>query len=184
LILIRLAAAPKSTYADREPESKYMHDDGGPSYWWKDALVVRLQKQIRRDLPDGAIEEKILSRIGKREPALVLRFERFFSKQRFGTFTNADDLLRQFSKNERRRRALLSGVKRLAQAIGVGLFIAAILSLFSTPYTSEHVWLWVAAGVSAVVGVVVFYMPIGDHFGPEELELDAATSNDISNRND
>src|SRR5205085_4347843 len=43
LILVRLSSTPTRVYGDRELSSKYMDDDGGPSYWWRDKRIKSLK---------------------------------------------------------------------------------------------------------------------------------------------
>lgn len=47
LIFIQVSSHPERLYGERELSSKYMDDDGGPSYWWRDKRVKELQAALR-----------------------------------------------------------------------------------------------------------------------------------------
>lgn len=66
LKLVRLSGRPARLYGERELQSKYMDDDGGPSYWWRDKRIRRLQKTLGEIDIAIAIQNSILDTIGFR----------------------------------------------------------------------------------------------------------------------
>ena len=55
LMLIPLSSSPEKTYGAAELQSKYMDDDGGPSYWWRDKRIQNLHKLLAQ----RSVEDRI-----------------------------------------------------------------------------------------------------------------------------
>lgn len=101
LMLVKLSDEPARTYGDVRLSSKYVGDDGGPSYWWRDQLVSDLLADLGdRDLAVG-VQEGILDELGE-EPSLdvLVRLERFARELPVGEVDNAQSMLLRFSKKE------------------------------------------------------------------------------------
>lgn len=71
LVLVRLSSPPERVYGARELFSKYMDDDGGPSYWWRDKRIADLQAAFREFDVSERVQNEILELIGPREPELI-----------------------------------------------------------------------------------------------------------------
>ncbi|TAL51157.1 dCTP deaminase [Patescibacteria group bacterium] len=111
LVLVKLSSEPDRAYGARELSSKYMDDDGGPSYWWRDKRIRGLQKAIGEHDVAQHIQDAILDIVGHREPELIERFESTVNRMRVGELSNADDVLDRFARYEDHRR-LVSGIRR------------------------------------------------------------------------
>src|SRR5208337_5350450 len=81
LILIKLTSLPSRLYGTEELQSKYMDDDGGPSYWWRDKRIRALQQVFTEKSVELFVQERILEKIGIQEPEIIERFERFITKK-------------------------------------------------------------------------------------------------------
>ena len=102
LMLIKLSQKPEKLYGHEELQSKYMDDDGGPSYWWRDKRIKKLQETFSSQNIELRIEEEILPKIGVSEPDILERFEKFVIRKHKLSSENAETLLDAFSKKEKR----------------------------------------------------------------------------------
>ena len=62
LMLVPLATAPSRTYGSTSLKSKYVNDDGGPSYWWRDQVISRLLAELGRSDVAPDLQERLLLR--------------------------------------------------------------------------------------------------------------------------
>lgn len=176
LMLIKLSGKPDREYGDKELFSKYMHDDGGPSYWWRDKRIRDLQQHMNeRDLATG-LQEEILTIIGPCEPELIERFERFVAKQSTGNISNARDVLESFASSEtgsQRRDRILRFLGSFAL---FGLCLSALIGLLLSSTTQTVQICRIVAGsatvLSAAYGVYSFLYreEQGTYLTPPEAE--------------
>jgi deoxycytidine triphosphate deaminase len=103
LMVVPLSGQPLADY-DERTDRKYVNDQGGPSYWWRDTLVVRLRKvfstanigthvfddldELLADSPDDSILERMEDYVVRRNYA----------------FGNAQELLDGFARREIRSK--------------------------------------------------------------------------------
>ena len=168
--LFQLTSPPERHYGEEELQSKYMEDDGGPSYWWRDKRIRQLHRKLGQVDVGLATQNQILGLIGDQEPEVVERLERLLSHMQLGKLDNADSVLESFAKKEERRRLtrrlLINGARAACPLLlGVGLG-----SLFAQPFGWWHYMLWVGAGLSLPISVYAVTRSVGDHFGRDELE--------------
>jgi deoxycytidine triphosphate deaminase len=104
LMLIRLTSEPGRTYGDPELESKYVNDDGGPSLWWRDAQIRKLQERLGEVHATERLQKHVVDLVRFESPDVLERFQRYVHKQRVDEVENADDLLDDFARSESRRR--------------------------------------------------------------------------------
>lgn len=100
LILIRLSSETNRLYGVEELQSKYMDDDGGPSYWWRDKRIKSLQKVFSDKSVEIFVQEQLIEKIGVQEPEIIERFESLVEKKPEISNENADLLLEEFTKSE------------------------------------------------------------------------------------
>jgi deoxycytidine triphosphate deaminase len=142
LVLIRLTSSTRRKYGERELQSKYMDDDGGPSYWWRDKRIRELQKKFQEASVELHVQEQILSKIAIQEPEIIERFERFVEKLKEPEKENAASLLACFAKAEERLRRRHS-INKAAGKILLPACIAGVISQrFSFPFSLSHYLLW------------------------------------------
>ena len=169
LILIRLSSQPQHVYGDRELSSKYMDDDGGPSYWWRDKRIKRLKAAFGEQSIEEAMQRALLDRIGPCEPELIDRFESYIRRARVADITNSPDLLDLFAKCERREQLKARVIRGTMIGVAPILIAASIGSLFSQPfgwisYGWLHYALWLVTLLAVPVSVVGLRMHEGQYF--------------------
>ncbi len=150
LMLGRLSSLPSRSYGHVELQSKYMDDDGGPSYWWRDRRIRSLQARLHDVDISLRIQEEILDRIGAEEPDLLERFESFVAAAKPTTRENADTLLVAFVGKEKRLRMWDRLRRGIAYAIFPILGSAGAGSIFVRPFALLHHILWTATILSAL----------------------------------
>jgi deoxycytidine triphosphate deaminase len=106
LILISLAEVPERIYGHQELQSKYMDDDGGPSYWWRDDRIKKLQKMFMEKDITLEIQEDILKKIGVTDIDIIYRFEKFADKLKKDEISNTIWILEKFKKSEKKKQRL------------------------------------------------------------------------------
>jgi deoxycytidine triphosphate deaminase len=142
LALVKLLGTPQRRYGDRELYSKYMDDDGGPSYWWRDKRIRALQVKFAAANVELRVQEEILATVGVQEPEVIERFEKHVEKLKDAQRENAEFLIASFAKSEdrlRTRHSINRGMGRLLLPAFVGAAIAQRL-LFPVGYSHYIIW--------------------------------------------
>jgi dUTPase len=170
LILITLTSRPEHLYGERELQSKYMDDDGGPSYWWRDKRIRLLQTKFgERDITVD-IQDRILNTIGYQEIEVLERFETFFANTDTKNLSNADLLLDTFAKSEDKRRLFITVSKWLVGFSFTAFFALSLRQLFFSPqYTISDFIVW---AITILLLPLAYYMTVhnfGDHLGEREV---------------
>jgi deoxycytidine triphosphate deaminase len=149
LMLIPLHSDPRRAYGQEDLNSKYVNDDGGPSFWWRDKQMARLHERLTELSMPAGLEGKVLSIVRFEDPELLARFQRFVRRSRVGELQDADSLLGRFSTTEIRRKWWDRG------CVGAfPLLLAASLgSLLETPIGTLHYVLWVATVLAGPVSL-------------------------------
>jgi len=152
IFFIPLSSSAEQHYADRTRfKSKYMNDDGGPSYWWRDAMVERIyQSYLSRRIDQEAIE-RLKGQIDKLDDDGIFRFERFIRKQRLGEVTNVEDLIESFSRSEKKaklRHQAICWMRNLFASVLLPTSLGSIY--FSSSFLAIH---WVTFGITLLLGV-------------------------------
>lgn len=151
LMLVPLTSEPERSYGDEDLASKYVNDDGGPSYWWRDRSVKALHSKLgSANVPVG-IQDEIVDLVRFEDAEMLSRFERFVSRKRVGQVDNAEVLLEEFAGKEGRRRWL-----DRAAAFPFGFGLALSVGLLTVPFATWHlaVWLFTAAAALGAVYAV------------------------------
>lgn len=126
MMLIQLPSPPQRSYEDRV-DHKYQNDDGGPSYWWRDALFKSL-------LSHESLSERSLSELDEMLPkpdeGVLSRLDDFLSENPERRYGNTGELLDAFAAVEKRtetstRLKLFVGQWGWSAALAVGLVIGA-----------------------------------------------------------
>ena len=168
--LIKLSNIPNKFYGDSNLQSKYMNDDGGPSYWWRDQRIRKLQEIFGRVDLSISIQNSILELIGDQEPEIIERLEKKISKCKQNELENYSTILQDFSKSEDRRK----NIRRLGIYCARGLFPILISTsigiYFSNEYTFMHYFIWFLTFISIPITIYAFNTEVGAHLGKMELE--------------
>jgi deoxycytidine triphosphate deaminase len=136
LILIRLSSTPTQLYGIKQLQSKYMNDDGGPSYWWRDDRIKRLQEALRATDISLDIQDRVL--------------QKFVEAVGQEATEGEEVLLNEFLKSETRKRKRERMFRIASPAVFSILGSASIGSLFVQPFTILHYILWLLTAGSAI----------------------------------
>lgn len=139
LMLVPVSSEPEQSYGDEELASKYINDDGGPSYWWRDRSVQSLHKKLGQASVPIGIQNEVVELVKFEDVEMLGRFERFLSRKRSGDIDNAEGVLDDFARRETRR-------KWLDRAAGFPFIASLALSigLLTTGYRPWHWIVWIA----------------------------------------
>jgi dUTPase len=177
LMLIRLSARPTRVYGETSLSSKYINDDGGPSYWWRDKVVRRLLAELGKSELGNDVQERLLQRIGVPEDNVLERLERLVDQMPHGALSNADELLAVFTRREDRLRMRDKIVKAALPATFATLAATSVGILFTRPYSPLHYVIWALTLLSAVPAVLAYLWNPGPYFGRQDLrEVDKVRS--------
>lgn len=169
LRLFKLDSPSQHIYGESEIQSKYMSDDGGPSYWWRDKRIKRLHKALGEVNVALDIQERLLERISPQEPEIIERLERHLDHINVSELTSADFLLESFAKHEDKRRFWRRIQVNSARAAFPFLLAIAVGSVFSQPWSWWHCSFATAALLTLPVSLYGLWSEVEDHFGEKEL---------------
>lgn len=145
LMIVPLSKNPERSYGDEELASKYVNDDGGPSYWWRDRNVRELHARLGSANVPAGIQNEIIELVRFEDPELLDRFERFVGRMRINQVDNADAVLSDFAKKEGRRR-WLDRAAGFPFAVGFAVSVA----LLAIAYDPWHISVWVVTLVATL----------------------------------
>jgi deoxycytidine triphosphate deaminase len=171
VMFIPLSSEPERSYGDGGLSSKYMNDDGGPSYWWRDKRIKQLQVTLGESDVGERVQNEILEMIGPRDPDLIERFEMMIRTLPIQDLTNSAEILELFAAREDQIRFR----NRLLHAIQIGaapfLLAASIGAIFSQPFGWPHFALWGLTVLSIPFSIAGFRSVPIDYFGTKEMDL-------------
>jgi len=152
IFMMPLSSPASSDYTDRAKfKSKYMNDDGGPSYWWRDALV----KQIYLDYLGHRIDQAAIGRLGNQLSKLddggIFRLEKFMANRKIGEVDNVDDLILSFTVAEKiakRKHEAKQWIPRLFSIVLLPTSVGAIY--YTDTLKPIH---WILFAVTLILGV-------------------------------
>jgi deoxycytidine triphosphate deaminase len=175
VLLVKLSSTPERVYGDRTLSSKYLDDDGGPSYWWRDKFIQRLQRALGEHDVELHVQDELFQHLGPCDPELLERFERFVRRATSTTRGNADDLLASFSHDEDRRDFRHRAIRALLVGAGPTLLAASIGSVFSQPfgqttYTWLHYILWAATALAIPASLMAYRHETGEYLTKKRLQ--------------
>ncbi len=175
IVFVRLSSVPERTYGASELASKYMNDDGGPSYWWRDKRIRALQRSMGEHDLTERIQEEILALMGPQDPDLVERFERFVGSLRIDEVTNAGEILRRFAGSEDHKSVIAQVLRGVRIGASPVLIACSIGSLFSQPFGwKEYGWLhyalWAITAISIPVSIGGIRLRVPEFFGTQRLD--------------
>jgi deoxycytidine triphosphate deaminase len=166
----KLSGVPEKPYGHPDLESKYLDDDGGPSYWWRDKRIRRLHAALAEKLVEERIQQEISRLVGSREPEVIERMEAEVSRLRVHEMQSADAVLERFAESEDRRRSLRRwGINVARASFTVGITASLWVANKLPPVRWWHYAVWSAAVTLVALSIYAFRTEVGDHFGKGEL---------------
>jgi deoxycytidine triphosphate deaminase len=169
LMLVKLPQAPHRLYGSEELQSKYVNDDGGPSYWWRDKMMARLLEIMGRTAAGVEMQERLLERIGAPPDDVLERLERLVDSQAYTSFGNVDELLLIFAQREDRQRMLDRIFVGAAKAAFPIMLALSLGSFFEKPVGFLHYAVWLVTLITLPITVAAFRNSAGDYLGRKEL---------------
>ena len=173
VIFIKLSSTPQKLYGVDELYSKYMDDDGGPSYWWRDKRIQSLQKAFSERSIELYVQEEILNKIGVNEPEIIERFEHLIRKKPDIANENADFLIDEFTKTEnklKKKDMIFDGLSKVLFPI----FCATSLSIAITEINSIMYWhylIWALTLISLIPFIKALKDPPKKYLETKEISI-------------
>jgi deoxycytidine triphosphate deaminase len=169
LMLIKLSDVPEHLYGTDRLQSKYMDDDGGPSYWWRDNRIKQLHQALNQQDITLAVQQEILQTIGVQEPEVLERFEAYVDKRPVAALESAEALLDRFAQTEERKR-ILDRIFKWAHAVPLALTGSLSIKLIlEPPFALKHYIVWSITLLSLAVAARALTIKDLDYFGEKEL---------------
>lgn len=145
IMLMPLAGKVDSSYKSAKYKSKYLHDDGGPSFWWRDNLVEKVYSGFNGQNVSDDIIEALMEKFASIDDQALYRLEKIVANQ---MFTNANDLLEEFHKHEKKRSFWYQRRRSFFKWAFPALIVTSLASLRSEPYGFWHYFTWILALIS------------------------------------
>ncbi|MFC3495940.1 dCTP deaminase [Glycomyces rhizosphaerae] len=168
LCFVTLTQPSSRIYGEGE---RYMHDDGGPSKWWRDALVQEVVDAYGQDNLPRSVSDYINQAIadGLFSDEQLIRLLEFRESVAVSRFTSGSDFLGEFAekeRNARKRRQVWRGIKLGSLPILLG----ASLGLLSVqPYGWLHFGFILATVLSLLFAShEIFAQQSEDFFLPQD----------------
>ena len=171
LTLINLSKTPSRLYGVQELQSKYMEDDGGPSYWWRDKRIKSLQETFQQKDIALNIQENILTALGVRDPDIIHRFEKYTAKLNRDDISNTDWVLQKFTTSEKWKQRIEEFFIRGPQVIFILLSGNSLRIIFTaTELTASTVIFGILNLISLAIFIYSFIYERKQYFTPDKLE--------------
>jgi deoxycytidine triphosphate deaminase len=153
VFLLPLTSPVEHGYADRTQfKSKYMADDGGPSYWWRDDLVERIYQSYLSDRIDQEAVNRLKSQLDKLDDFGIFRFERFVRNSQIGEITNVEELIDRFVGTEKRAKRRSQSIRWVSKSFATVFLPVSLGSIyFSGTLSPIH---WIVFGITLLLGVL------------------------------
>jgi deoxycytidine triphosphate deaminase len=165
LMLIQLKSRPTRVYGDETLASKYVNDDGGPSYWWRDRQITELHRKLGSVDVGLNVQNRIIGIVRFEEPDVLERLEKLVASKRVGEVGDADALLQEFATREDRRRWW----DRIACLPFPVLFATSLGALTQHPVTLVYWLIWIATAMAFPLSVYTFFFRPQHYLGHQEL---------------
>jgi deoxycytidine triphosphate deaminase len=169
LLLIPLSSKPSLSYGSISLQSKYMDDDGGPSYWWRDKRIKALQESFHTVNIPLNVQEELLETLGIQEPEIVEEFERFVARSREASHESTDTLLDLFAKSQDRLRLRDQITRGVGYTAFPALASASVGILFVQPFTLWHYVVWMITALALLPFAWALREPARVYLGAREL---------------
>jgi deoxycytidine triphosphate deaminase len=167
---VKLTDLAEKPYGHPDLQSKYLNDDGGPSYWWRDKRIKKLHAVLSEKLVEERIQHELERSIGPWEPEVIERLEHLVAHIRVDEMQSVESVLERFAEKEDLRRTFRQwaiNVSRASFTVG----IAASLWV-ANKLPPARWWHWTTWGVGLVLfalSIYAFRTEVGVHFGLKEL---------------
>jgi deoxycytidine triphosphate deaminase len=170
LMLVKLSGPPARLYGDESLASKYMDDDGGPSYWWRDKMLRKILSDMGLHELGQDMQERLLRRIGVPSDSVLESLELLVQSKPYGAFANSDELLEVFVQREDRQRMYDTILRNVARGAFPLMLTASLASLFAQPIGILHYVIWGLTLLTIPVSWLGVKSTPREYLGRKELE--------------
>lgn len=151
IFLIQLSSVPEIDYSDKKVfKSKYMNDDGGPSFWWRDDMIDYLYSKVHGREINEEFASNIINSFRDIDDFGIYRLDKFIHSLSPSELTNIEDLKELFRKSENKKK----NWNRLKNALFYGAFPSLLATsmgvYFEKPITKWHWVLWIMSLLSVL----------------------------------
>ncbi|SHV16240.1 dCTP deaminase [Mycobacteroides abscessus] len=145
-----------------DASDRYMSDDGGPSYWWRDQLVVSLADSYGEDSLPASVSRRLNDIIASElfSGEQLYRFKRIYDAIPAGRVESTESLLEIFIKTEKRKEIRAKIIRSSIVGLPAILVGGAIGAAFTQPVTTAH-WLYFMATVLVCL-ITVLYLALSE----------------------
>jgi deoxycytidine triphosphate deaminase len=170
LMLVKLSGKPARLYGEETLASKYMNDDGGPSYWWRDKMLRKILDNMGLHDLGQEMQERLLARIGVPSDSVLESLELLVQSKPYGAFANSDELLEVFIRREDRQRMYDTILRNFAKGSLPLMLAATAASLFAHPYGILNYVIWGITALTVPVSWLGIKSTPREYLGRRELE--------------
>lgn len=181
LVLVKLSETSQREYGVAELGSKYMDDDGGPSYWWRDKYISKLQETFKSKDISLKIQDEIMRKMGIQEVEVLERLEQEVERFPDKYKDNAESLLEFFSEKEdalRRKNKLITGISMAAFPILASVVLGTVFASTS-PWSPTLYGLFAVALLLLIPFLDALQSPERSYFGKKELKAHVSQGHQI-----
>lgn len=146
LMIIQLSSTPDRSYGHESLSSKYVGDDGGPSRWWREGQIRRLQGRLQDANVAEAVCNEIATQALNAGTSVIERLYQFVDHRQVRQLTNTNEVMQSFARREFNRKTIDSVAMVLPGILVAGIAGVAIAKL------------WV---LTVIVGVVTVLSLVG-----------------------
>lgn len=171
MMLIKLSSTVDLLYGANLLQSKYVDDDGGPSYWWRDNRVKRLQERLGQADITLAIQDEILNLVSDLDIDIIFRFEKYADRLQRTSQENTLTIMENFSQSEekrRRREIFLKSISAATLTPILGLTLREIYTAYPN-IEKLHVLLIFVSVIVFLISIFVFRYTQGPFMDSKEL---------------
>jgi deoxycytidine triphosphate deaminase len=150
LLVVRTSSPSDRPYGSENGNHKYMDDEGGPSKYWLDSSLAKLQKSFGQ-VPE-AMQDQFIRALGRVDPEREDRFSSFLSTLEANKFTSAQEVMERFADRDTNRQAWAKRRLLFCRWFPFLPISASISALLRTPYGWIHFTLWIITGLLLPLG--------------------------------
>ena len=142
LLVVCATSISERPYGDRDAGHKYVDDDGGPSRYWLDNSLRKLQQAFGQHHLPGAMQSEFLGAFGSVDPERMDRFSDFISTLGPAELASSREVMERFADYDVRRHKFARAGFLLLRWIGLALVTVSLGAIFKSPYGWLHICLW------------------------------------------
>jgi len=168
---VKLTDLAEKPYGHPDLQSKYLNDDGGPSYWWRDKRIKKLHTLLSEKLVEERIQRELEQSIGSWEPEVIERLERLVAGMRMDEMQSVDSVLERFGEKEDRRRSFRQWAINVSRAsFTVGIAASLWVANKLPPPHWWHWAVWCGSLILVTLSIYAFRTEVGAHAGVRDLQ--------------